>query len=151
MGSINKVILVGRVIADPETRTFQSGASVVNFVLATSEKWKDKATGEQKEKTEWNRISIFNERIADFATKYVKKGANLYIEGALETRKWTDKKSGVEKYSTDVVLRAFRGELVMIDSLPSSKKAEPKQVDLPLGPPGKLDNVAADIDDSIPF
>lgn len=113
-GSVNKVILVGNLGKDPESRSFQSGAKVVNMTLATSETWNDKASGERKERTEWHRVVIYNERLADVAEKYLKKGAKVYIEGALETRKWTDN-SGVEKFTTEVVLRAFRGELTMLD------------------------------------
>jgi single-strand DNA-binding protein len=114
-GSVNKVILVGNLGRDPEVRTMQSGDKVVNLSVATSENWKDKATGERKEKTEWHRVVIFNKNIADVAERYLKKGAKIYVEGQLETRKWTDQ-SGAEKYSTEVVLRAFRGELTMLDS-----------------------------------
>jgi len=113
-GSVNKVILVGNLGKDPEIRSFQNGGKVCNLSLATSENWRDKATGERKEKTEWHRVSIYNERLADVAEKYLKKGAKVYIEGQLETRKYTDK-DGVEKYTTEVVLRQFRGELTMLD------------------------------------
>lgn len=113
-GSVNKVILVGNLGRDPEVRTFQNGGKVCNLSIATSETWRDKATGERKEKTEWHRVAIFNERLAEVAEKYLKKGAKVYIEGQLETRKWTDQ-SGAEKYSTEVVLRQFRGELTMLD------------------------------------
>ena len=113
-GSVNKVILVGNLGRDPEVRTFQNGCKVCNLSIATSETWKDKATGERKEKTEWHRVAIFNERLADVAEKYLKKGAKVYIEGQLETRKWTDNE-GKERYSTEVVLRQFRGELTMLD------------------------------------
>jgi single-strand DNA-binding protein len=113
-GSVNKVILVGNLGRDPEVRTFQNGGKVCNLSIATSETWKDKATGERKEKTEWHRVAIFNERLADVAEKYLKKGAKVYIEGQLETRKWTDNE-GKERYSTEVVLRQFRGELTMLD------------------------------------
>ena len=114
-GSVNKVILVGNLGKDPEVRAMQSGSKVCNLTLATSESWKDKATGERKEKTEWHRVVIFNENLVMVAEKYLKKGAKVYIEGALETRKWADAQ-GVEKYSTEVVLKAYRGELTMLDS-----------------------------------
>ena len=114
-GSVNKVILVGNVGRDPEIRNTQDGTKVANFSLATSETWRDKSTGERKERTEWHRVVIFNERLADVAEKYVRKGAKLYIEGALQTRKWTDN-TGAEKYTTEVVLQRFRGELTMLDS-----------------------------------
>lgn len=114
-GSVNKVILVGNVGKDPEVRSFQNGGRVANFSIATSESWKDKATGERKEKTEWHRISILNDNLINVVENYVKKGSKLYIEGQLETRKWTDQ-SGAEKYSTEVVLRPYRGELTLLDS-----------------------------------
>lgn len=114
-GSVNKVILVGNLGRDPEVRAMQSGDKVVNLSIATSENWKDKATGERKEKTEWHRVVVFNQGIATICERYLKKGAKVYIEGQLETRKWTDK-DGVEKYSTEVVLRPFRGELTMLDT-----------------------------------
>lgn len=114
-GSVNKVILVGNVGKDPEIRAFQNGGRVANFSLATSETWKDKATGERKEKTEWHRVSILNDNLITVVENYVKKGSKLYVEGQLETRKWTDQ-SGAEKYSTEVVLRPYRGELTLLDS-----------------------------------
>ncbi len=114
-GSVNKVILVGNVWRDPEIRSTQDGTRVANLSLATSETWRDKNSGERKERTEWHRIVIFNERLVDVVEKYVKKGAKLYIEGALQTRKWTDN-TGAEKYTTEVVLQRFRGELTMLDS-----------------------------------
>ena len=113
-GSVNKVILVGNLGRDPEARQLQDGNPVVNLSLATSESWRDKNTGERREKTEWHRVVIFNERLADVAQKYLRKGSKIYIEGQLQTRKWTDQ-SGVEKYSTEVVLQRFRGELQMLD------------------------------------
>ncbi len=113
-GSVNKVILIGNLGRDPEVRTFQNGGKVCNLSIATSENWRDKATGERKERTEWHRVAIFNERLVDVAEKYLKKGAKVYLEGQLETRKWTDQ-SGAEKYTTEVVLRQFRGELTMLD------------------------------------
>ena len=113
-GSVNKVILVGNLGRDPEARQMQDGNPVVNLSLATSESWRDKNTDERREKTEWHRVVIFNERLADVAQKYLRKGSKIYIEGQLQTRKWTDQ-SGVEKYSTEVVLQRFRGELQMLD------------------------------------
>ena len=113
-GSVNKVILVGNLGKDPEVRRLTSGDPVVNLSIATSESWRDKASGEKKEKTEWHRVVIFNKNLADVAEKYLKKGAKVYIEGQLQTRKWTDK-DGAEKYSTEVVLQNFRGELTMLD------------------------------------
>ena len=114
-GSVNKVILVGNLGRDPEIRNLQDGNKVANLSVATSESWRDKTTGERRDKTEWHRVVIFNERIIDVVEKYLKKGAKVYLEGALQTRKWTDQ-SGVEKYTTEVVLQRFRGELTMLDS-----------------------------------
>jgi len=113
-GSVNKVILVGNLGRDPEIRSFQNGGRVANLSVATSENWRDKASGERKERTEWHRVAIFNDRLVEVVEKYLKKGAKVYIEGQLETRKWTDQ-SGQEKYTTEVVLRQFRGELTMLD------------------------------------
>jgi single-strand DNA-binding protein len=114
-GSVNKVILVGNLGRDPEVRSLTSGDKVVNLRLATSETWKDKASGERKEKTEWHSVVIFNENLARVAEQYLKKGSKVYLEGQLQTRKWQDQQ-GVEKYSTEVVLQRFRGELTILDS-----------------------------------
>lgn len=114
-GSVNKVILVGNLGKDPEVRAFQNGGRVAHFSIATSESWKDKATGEKKERTEWHRISVMNENLVTVVERYLKKGAKVYIEGQLETRKWQDK-DGQERYTTEVVLRPYRGELTMLDS-----------------------------------
>ncbi|HEY8697062.1 MAG TPA: single-stranded DNA-binding protein [Rhizomicrobium sp.] len=114
-GSVNKVILVGNLGRDPETRRMTSGDPVVNLSVATSESWRDKASGERKERTEWHRVVIFNPNLAEVAEKYLRKGSKVYLEGQLSTRKWTDK-DGVEKYSTEIVLNRFRGELVMLDT-----------------------------------
>jgi len=113
-GSVNKVILVGNLGKDPEVRRMTSGDPVVNLSVATSESWRDKASGERKEKTEWHRVVIFNKNLAEVAEKYLRKGSKVYVEGQLQTRKWTDK-DGAEKYSTEVVLQNFRGELTMLD------------------------------------
>jgi single-strand DNA-binding protein len=113
-GSVNKVILVGNLGRDPEIRSTQDGLRIAQLSLATSESWRDKNSGERREKTEWHRVVIFNERIVDVAEKYLRKGAKVYVEGALQTRKWTDQ-SGQEKYTTEVVLQRFRGELTMLD------------------------------------
>ena len=114
-GSINKVILVGNLGRDPETRRTTAGDPIVNFTLATSESWRDKQSGERRERTEWHRVVIFNENLAKVAEQYLRKGAKVYLEGSLQTRKWTDK-DGHEKYSTEVVLQNFNGTLVMLDS-----------------------------------
>ena len=113
-GSVNKVILVGNLGADPEVRRMPSGDPIVNLSVATSESWRDKNTSERKEKTEWHRVVIFNDQLAKVAEQYLKKGMKVYIEGALQTRKW--EKDGVERYSTEVVLQKFRGELQMLDA-----------------------------------
>ena len=113
-GSVNKVILVGNLGKDPEVRRMTSGDAVVNLSIATSETWRDKSSGERKEKTEWHRVVIFNKNLAEVSENYLKKGAKVYVEGQLQTRKWTDK-DGAEKYSTEVVLQNFRGELTMLD------------------------------------
>src|ERR1700733_10196427 len=113
-GSVNKVILIGNLGKDPEVRSMQNGGKVANLSIATSDSWKDKATGEKKEKTEWHRVVIFGQ-LADIAERYLKKGSKVYICGSLQTRKWTDK-DGAEKYSTEVVLQNFRGELTMLDT-----------------------------------
>jgi single-strand DNA-binding protein len=113
-GSVNKVILVGNLGADPEIRRTQDGRPVANLRVATSDSWKDKATGERKEKTEWHRVVIFNENLCRIAEQYLKKGSKVYIEGALQTRKWQDQ-SGQDRYSTEVVLQGFRGELTLLD------------------------------------
>ncbi|MBL6953050.1 MAG: single-stranded DNA-binding protein [Alphaproteobacteria bacterium] len=113
-GSVNKVILIGNLGRDPEVRKTQSGDAIVHLNLATSESWKDKNTGERREKTEWHRVVIFNENLGRIAQQYLRKGSKVYIEGQLQTRKWQDQ-SGVEKYTTEIVLQRYRGELTMLD------------------------------------
>jgi single-strand DNA-binding protein len=142
MSSVNKVILIGTLGRDPESRFMQSGDKVVNMSIATSEKWKDRQTGERKEKTEWHRVVIFDPNIAEIADKYLKKGSPVYLEGQLQTRKWTDQ-SGVEKFSTEIVLQRFRGSIVLLgksgggsddDYAPAPKAAaspEPLDDDIP--------------------
>lgn len=154
-GSVNKVILVGNLGRDPEIRTFQNGGRVASFSIATSESWKDKQSGERKEKTEWHRISIFNENLVGLVERYLKKGSKVYIEGQLETRKWTDKE-GQEKYTTEVVLRPFRGELTFLDSANSNRSGgSPSMSDdsgmASVSSGGGPGSGASDIDDSIPF
>lgn len=118
-GTVNKVILVGNVGRDPEVRHSQDGTKIVNLTVATSETWKDRNSGDRREKTEWHRVVIFNDKLADVAEKYVRKGSKIYLEGSLQTRKWTGN-DGVEKYSTEVVLQKFRGELTLLDGRVSS-------------------------------
>jgi single-strand DNA-binding protein len=113
-GSVNKVILIGNLGRDPESRSFQNGGKVVNLRIATSESWKDRATGERRERTEWHSVAIFNEGLARTAEQYLRKGSKVYIEGQLQTRKWQDQ-SGQDRYSTEVVLQGFNAQLVMLD------------------------------------
>lgn len=137
MSSLNKVTLIGRVGNDPEVRRMQSGDAVVSFRLATSDTWRDKQTGERREKTEWHSVVIFNEALTKVAEAYVRKGSKIYVEGALQTREWQDK-DGAKRYSTEVVLQRFRGELVLLDSVRDDSQrakndaqpADGKRVDL---------------------
>ena len=159
-GSVNKVILVGNVGKDPEIRSTQSGTKLANLSLATSESWRDKNTGEKKEKTEWHRIVIFNENLVKIVEQYVKKGAKLYVEGQLQTRKWTDN-AGVEKYSTEVVLQGFGGTLTMLDGARNGAGAssgfdggqgdEFGQSSPMARQPAKAQSFARDLDDEVPF
>jgi single-strand DNA-binding protein len=114
-GSVNKVILIGNLGKDPEIRRTQDGRPIANLSVATSESWRDKTTGERREKTEWHRVVIFNEQLCKIAEQYLKKGSKVYLEGSLQTRKWTDQQ-GVEKYSTEVVLQGFNAQLTMLDT-----------------------------------
>jgi single-strand DNA-binding protein len=143
--SVNKVIIVGNLGRDPEIRSLNSGDKVCNLSVATSESWRDKATGEKKEKSEWHRVVIFNDNLSTVAEKYLRKGSKVYIEGQLQTRKWTDS-SGQEKYSTEIVLQRFRGELQILDSKVESQGQAPAQYGASQPAPA-----AADIDDEIPF
>jgi len=158
-GSVNKVILVGNLGKDPEIRSLNSGDRVANLSIATSETWRDKASGERKEKTEWHRVVIFNENIVKVAEQYLRKGSTVYIEGALQTRKYQDQ-SGAEKFSTEIVLQKFRGELTMLggkgegggassgfgggDEYGSSSGGR-------VQPQGQRESFSADLDDEIPF
>lgn len=158
-GSLNKVELIGNLGKDPEVRSFQNGNRVASFSLATSESWKDKTTGEKKERTEWHKVSIFNENLIDVIERYVSKGSKLYIEGKLETRKWTDN-AGVDHYSTEVVIRNFGGQIIL---LPSANAGEGQQQSRGKPPAKKQDSggfgqgsfgadpLNDDLDDSIPF
>jgi single-strand DNA-binding protein len=155
-GSVNKVILVGNLGKDPEIRTLNSGDRVANLRIATSENWRDKATGERKEKTEWHSVVIFNENIVKVAEQYLKKGSSVYIEGSLQTRKWTDQ-AGVEKYSTEVVLQKFRGELTMLGARGESSGAsggdDYSAASFGGGGPAKASGPkeSFELDDEIPF
>lgn len=120
MASVNKVILVGNLGKEPEVKSMQSGDRVASFPIATSERWKDKATGERKEKTEWHKVTIFDERLVEIAEKYLRKGSKVYLEGQLQTRKWTDQ-NGQERYTTEIVLQRFRGDLTLLDTKPDGE------------------------------
>ena len=154
-GSVNKVILIGNLGRDPETRRTQSGDAIVHLNVATSESWRDKSSGERRDRTEWHRVVIFNERLGEIAQKYLKKGSKVYLEGQLQTRKWTDK-DGQEKYTTEVVLQRFRGELTLLDSrgtagggdggYESAAPEEPRG-----GGGGGSAPKGGDLDDDIPF
>lgn len=150
-GSVNKVILVGNLGADPEIRSMNSGDRIANLRVATSETWRDKSSGERKEKTEWHRVVVFNDNLVTVAEKYLRKGSKLYIEGALQTRKWTDQ-AGVEKFSTEIVLQKYRGELTMLDAAQGGDRSEGQSRGG--GSSGGLDaddGFSADLDDEIPF
>ena len=148
-GSVNKVILIGNLGADPEIRRTQDGRAIANLRLATSESWRDKSSGERKEKTEWHRVVIFSEGLCKIAETYLKKGSKVYVEGALQTRKWTDK-DGAEKYSTEIVLQAFGGVLTMLDG-PKSDAAPEKADHQNERPAARVMPKRADMDDEIPF
>jgi single-strand DNA-binding protein len=163
-GSVNKVILVGNLGADPEIRTLNSGDRVANLRIATSESWRDRATGEKKERTEWHRVVVFNDNIVKVAEQYLKKGSTVYIEGAIQTRKWTDQQ-GQEKYSTEIVLQKFRGELTMLGGRDGGGGASRDDGDFGgysggggfsggggrSQPSGPKESFSADLDDEIPF
>lgn len=163
-GSVNKVILVGNLGADPEIRSLGSGDRVANLRVATSETWRDRASGERKEKTEWHRVVIFNENLVKVAEQYLRKGAKVYIEGSIQTRKWTDQ-SGQEKFSTEVVLQKFRGELTMLDGRGDNEGRSSGGGDYggdygggggfspgrPAQGSGPREDFSADLDDEIPF
>ena len=136
MSSINKVILIGNLGKEPEVRTMQNGGKVCNLSLATSERWKDRNSGEQQEKTEWHRVVVFDENTITFAERYLRKGSKVYLEGTLQTRKWTDQ-NGLDKYSTEVVLKKYRGTLAALDSKSdgASNQAAPQMQRDPQAPP----------------
>lgn len=151
-GSVNKAIIVGNVGKDPEVRSTNDGREIATLTVATSESWKDKSTGEKKEKTEWHRVVIFNDGLVNLVKNYVKKGSKLYIEGALHTRKWTDK-DGVERYTTEIVLQGFGGVITMLDknngggSNNSSESNDQPQHSTPQSSPSNSES----IDDEVPF
>ena len=151
-GSVNKVILVGNLGRDPEIRFTQDGKKIVNMSIATSEQWNDRASGERRERTEWHRVVIFNERLADVAEKYVKKGTKLYLEGQLQTRKWQGQ-DGQDRYTTEIVLQNFRGELQMLDSRGGGggDYEQSAPADAGFAEPAMAGAGADDLDDDIPF
>ena len=154
-GSVNKVILVGNLGRDPEVRNTQDGRKVVNLSVATSESWRDKESGERKERTEWHRVVIFNEHLVDIAQKFLTKGDKVYLEGQLQTRKWQDQ-SGAEKYTTEIVLQRYRGELTMLDGRGEgggSGQTADFSADTGGGPssPPSRKGGPSDLDDEIPF
>lgn len=151
MQSVNKCILIGNIVADPELRRSSNGSSIVSFRLATSERWKDKQSGEKKEKAEYHSVVIFNEGLAKVAEQYLKKGSKVYLEGQIQTRKWQDK-SGADRYSTEVVLQAYRGELVILNDKRDGADA-PSDDNRSMPPAsGTMSRVASGImDDDIPF
>lgn len=162
-GSVNKVTLVGNLGRDPEIRAMQNGDKIVQLSLATSDRWKDKTSGEQREKTEWHRVVIFNDALGRIAEQYLKKGSTVYIEGQLQTRKWTDQQSGQEKYTTEVVLQRYRGELTLLGMRPDSSLSNQNQNNSieqnnyqdssqnQNQSQSQSQNIASDLDDEIPF
>ena len=152
-GSVNKVTLVGNLGRDPEVRAMQNGDKIVQLSVATSDRWKDKNSGEQRERTEWHRVVIFNEALGRIAEQYLKKGSTVYLEGQLQTRKWTDQQSGQEKYTTEVVLQRYRGELTLLGSR-SENQISNDQQNAEIDQSNQIsmtDNIASDLDDEIPF
>jgi single-strand DNA-binding protein len=156
MAGLNKVMLIGRLGADPESRGFQNGGKVVNLRLATSETWKDKATGERKEKTEWHTVAIFNEALGGIAERFLKKGSQVYLEGKLQTRKWQDQ-SGADRYATEVVLQGFDGALTLLDGKQdgqASGQAGQSSASRPSGSqsrPARSSGFDSELDDDVPF
>ena len=148
-GSLNKVLLIGRLGNDPEIKQMQNGKSVARLSVATSESWKDKNTGERKEKTEWHRVVIFNEGLVNVVQKYLKKGAQVYIEGQLNTNKYTDS-NGQEKYSTQVVLQGYNSSLTMLDGK-NSLSGDSKKIDNNQLPSDDMPDISQDPDDKVPF
>ena len=152
-GSVNKVTLVGNLGRDPEVRAMQNGDKIVQLSIATSDRWKDKSSGEQRERTEWHRVVIFNDALGKIAEQYLKKGSTVYLEGQLQTRKWTDQQSGQEKYTTKVVLQRYRGELTLLGSRSENQLISDPQNDQinQSNQVSMSDDIASDLDDEIPF
>ena len=152
-GSVNKVTLIGNLGRDPEVRAMQNGDKIVQLSVATSDRWKDKNSGEQRERTEWHRVVIFNDALGKIAEQYLKKGNTVYLEGQLQTRKWTDQQSGQEKYTTEVVLQRYRGELTLLGSRTETQISDYQdnaQIDQSKQS-SISDDIASDLDDEIPF
>ena len=147
-GSLNKVLLLGRLGADPEIKQMVNGKNVARLSLATSQNWKDKNTGEKKQKTEWHRVVIFNEGLVKVVQQYLKKGSQVYIEGQLSTRKWKDEKSGLDKYSTEVVLQGYNSTLTMLGS---RSEVENNNQNISSSPKDEAPSIPNDLDDEIPF
>ena len=150
-GSLNKVQLIGRLGADPEIKQMVNGKNVARLSVATSQSWKDKSTGERKEKTEWHRVVIFNEGLVNIVQQYLKKGANVYLEGQLSTRKWKDEKSGQDKYSTEVVLQGYNSSLTMLGGKNNSNNSNEFSKEKSSLPNDQVSRDNSDPDDEIPF
>ena len=150
-GSLNKVQLIGRLGADPEIKQMVNGKNIARLSIATSQSWKDKSTGERKEKTEWHRVVIFNEGLINVIQQYLKKGANVYLEGQLATRKWRDEKSGQDKYSTEIVLQGYNSSLTMLDGKNKSNNSNETSQTKSALPNDEISQDNSDLDDEIPF
>ncbi len=150
-GSLNKVLLIGRLGADPEVKQMANGKNVARFSLATSNTWKDKNTGERKEKTEWHRIVIFNEGLVNVVQQYVKKGAQVYIEGQLTTRKWTDEKSGQDRYSTEIILQGYNSTFTILSGKNNQSATSQDTTESKSALPNENNISSSDLDDEIPF
>ena len=150
-GSLNKVQLIGRLGADPEIKQMVNGKNVARLSVATSQNWKDKSTGERKEKTEWHRVVIFNEGLVNIVQQYLKKGANVYLEGQLSTRKWKDEKSGQDKYSTEIVLQGYNSSLTMLGGKTQSNNSNQTSETKSSLPNDEMSQVGSELDDEIPF
>ena len=150
-GSLNKVQLIGRLGADPEIQQMVNGKNIARLSIATSQSWKDKSTGERKEKTEWHRVVIFNEGLINVIQQYLKKGANVYLEGQLATRKWRDEKSGQDKYSTEIVLQGYNSSLTMLDGKNKSNNSNETSQTKSALPNDEISQDNSDLDDEIPF
>jgi len=150
-GSLNKVLLIGRLGADPEIKQMVNGKNVARFSLATSNTWKDKNTGERKEKTEWHRVVIFNEGLVNVVQQYVKKGAQVYIEGQLTTRKWTDEKSGQDRYSTEIILQGYNSTFTILSGKNNQSSISQETTESKSALPNENNISSSDLDDEIPF